>query len=95
MSSDAFSHSTIHSEPAAVAPSWLATIGHARNCLWSVDLFRAESILLKSYWVMVVMDVHTPRIIGFDVEAANLGGIGVCKPAKPTAPVQIPIALKL
>jgi len=49
-------------------PSWLAVIGHARDRLWSVDLFRAESILLKSYWVMVVMDVYTRRII---VSVAN------------------------
>jgi hypothetical protein len=32
--------------------------------LWSVDFFRCESILLKSYWIMVVMDVFTRRIIG-------------------------------
>ena len=30
-----------------------------------VDFFRCESILLKSYWVMVVMDVFTRRIIGW------------------------------
>src|SRR5258708_28664336 len=41
-------------------PSWLALIGQARDRLWSVDLFRTESILLKSFWVIVVMDVHTP-----------------------------------
>lgn len=60
-------------------PSWLAVIGHAKDCLWSVDLFRAESILLKSYWVMVVMDVYTRRIIGFGVAAADLDGIRVCR----------------
>ena len=60
-------------------PSWLAVIGHARDRLWSVDLFRTESILLKSYWVMVVMDVFTRRIIGFGVAAANLDGIRVCR----------------
>ena len=34
-------------------PSWLSVIGHAKDSLLSVDLFRCESILLKSYWVMV------------------------------------------
>jgi putative transposase len=58
--------------------SWLAAIGHAKDRLWSVDLFRVESILLKSYWVMAVMDVYTRRIIGFGVGAANLDGIQVC-----------------
>src|SRR5271154_6420941 len=49
-------------------PSWLTVIGHAKDSLWSVDLFRAESILLKSFWVMIVMDVFTRSIIGFGVE---------------------------
>jgi transposase InsO family protein len=65
-------------EPAG-GPSWLAAIGHASDRLWSVDLFRAESILLKSYWVMVVMDVYSRRIIGFGVAAADLDGIRVCR----------------
>src|SRR5215469_243659 len=52
-------------------PSWLANIGHAKDCPWSVDLFRAESILLKSYRVMVVMDVYTRRIVGFGVAAVQ------------------------
>ena len=37
-------------------PSWLTLIGHMTDSLWSVDLFRCESILLKTHWVMVVMD---------------------------------------
>jgi len=59
--------------------SWLAAIGYAKDRLWSVDLFCAESILLKSYWILVVMDVYTRRIIGFGVAAANLDGIRVCR----------------
>ena len=31
-------------------PSWLTFIGHARDSLWSVDLFRVESILLRSHF---------------------------------------------
>jgi len=42
-----------------------------------VDLFRVESILLKSYWVMV--DIFTRRIIGFGVAPANIDGIRVCR----------------
>lgn len=60
-------------------PSWLSTIAEARDSLWSVDLFRCESILLKSFWVMVVMDVFSHRIIGFDVEPAPIDGITVCR----------------
>jgi len=58
-------------DPGNRGPSWLTTIGHAKDSLWSVDLFRCESILLKSHWVMVVMDQYTRRIIGFGVHAGQ------------------------
>jgi putative transposase len=63
--------------PDGSGPSWFSVIGRARDRLWSVDLFRTESVLLKSYWVMVVMDVYTRRIVGFRVAPANLDGIRV------------------
>jgi transposase InsO family protein len=50
-----------------------------KDSLWSVDLFRCESIVLKSYWVMVVMDHFTRRIVGFSVEPANIDGVAVCR----------------
>jgi putative transposase len=59
--------------------SWLSIIGQARDSVWSVDLFRCESILPQSYWVMLVMDVFTRWIIGFGVAAANLDGPSVCR----------------
>ncbi len=59
--------------------SWLTAIGHAKDSLWSVDLFRCESILLQSYWVMVVMDVFTRRLIGFGIERGDVDGIAVCR----------------
>jgi len=65
--------------PGGDGPSWLTVIGHAKDSLWSVDFFRCESILLKSYWVMVVMDVFTRRIIGFGVAVANLDGTVICR----------------
>jgi putative transposase len=34
--------------PGGTGPSWLSVIGQARDSLWSVDLFRCESILLQS-----------------------------------------------
>jgi transposase InsO family protein len=60
-------------------PSWLSAIAEARDSLWSLDLFHCESILLKSFWVMVVMDVFTRRIVGFGVEPAHIDGISVCR----------------
>jgi len=65
--------------PGGDGPSWLSVIGHAQDSLWSVDLFRCESILLRSYWIMVVMDIFTRRIVGFGAAAANLDGPGVCR----------------
>jgi putative transposase len=66
-------------DPSKRGPSWLTTIGHAKDSLWSVDLFRCESILLKSHWVMVVMDQYTRRIIGFGVHAGNVHGPSLCR----------------
>src|SRR5437667_11217961 len=67
-------------------PSWLTFIGHVKDSLWSVDLFRCESILLRSHWVMVVMDVFTRRIIGFGVERAARCGVSVCRMFKRITP---------
>lgn len=58
-------------------PSWLTLIAQAKDSLWSIDLFRCESILLRSHWVMLLMDVFTRRIIGFGVERADIDGISV------------------
>jgi len=60
-------------------PSWLTFIGQFKDSLWSTDLFRCESILLRSHWVLVVMDLFTRRIIGFGVEPANIDGVSVCR----------------
>ena len=48
-------------------PSWLTFLGHMRDSLWSMDLFRCESAMLRTHWVLVVMDQYTRRIIGFGV----------------------------
>ncbi|MEN8131989.1 MAG: hypothetical protein ABFS45_17760 [Pseudomonadota bacterium] len=40
-------------------PSWLTLLGHSKDSLWSIDLFRCESILLKTYWVQVIMSQFT------------------------------------
>jgi len=64
--------------PGAGGPSWLTFIGHAKDSLWSVDLFRCESITLKTHWVLVVMDQFTQRIIGFGVHAGSVDGVALC-----------------
>jgi hypothetical protein len=60
-------------------PSWLSFIGHMKDSLWSVDLFRCESILLKTHWILVVMDQFTRRIIGFAVQAGDVDGPTLCR----------------
>ena len=59
-------------------PSWLTLLGHTKDSLWSVDLFRVESILLKTHWIMLVMDLYTRRIIGFGVQAVAVDGPALC-----------------
>ncbi|HEX8816674.1 MAG TPA: helix-turn-helix domain-containing protein [Terriglobales bacterium] len=51
----------IHFRPEAGSggPSWLSFIGHAQDSLWSLDLFRCESAMLRTYWVLAVMDQFT------------------------------------
>jgi transposase InsO family protein len=66
-------------DPADHGPSWLTVLGHAKDSLWSVDLFRAESIALRTHWIMVVMDQYTRRIIGFAVHAGNVDGTALCR----------------
>jgi transposase InsO family protein len=60
-------------------PSWLTFLGHTKDSLWSIDLFRCESILLKSHWVLVAMDQFTRRIIGFGVHAGDVDGVALCR----------------
>ena len=60
-------------------PSWLTFLGHTKDSLWSIDLFRCESILLKSHWVLVAMDQFTRRIIGFGVHADDVDGVALCR----------------
>ena len=51
-------------DPGEFGPSWLTVLGHAKDSLWSVNLFRCESLILKCHWVVVVMDQFTRQIIG-------------------------------
>jgi hypothetical protein len=63
----------------AAGPSWLTVLGHAKDSLWSVDLFRCESAILRAHWVLVVMDQCTRRIVGFGVHRGAVDGVGLCR----------------
>jgi putative transposase len=60
-------------------PSWLTFLGHTKDSLWSVDLFRCESVLLRTHWVLVVMDQFTRRIVGFGVHVGEIDGAALCR----------------
>ena len=65
--------------PGASGPSWLTFFAQAKDSLWSVDLFRCESILLRSHWVLVVIDVCTRRIVGFGIGGKYIDGPATCR----------------
>jgi putative transposase len=66
-------------EPGSGGPSWLTLLGHMKDSLWSMDLFRCESATLRAHWVLVVMDQYTRRIIGFGVHAGAVDGVALCR----------------
>ena len=65
--------------PDSTGPSWLAVLGHAKDSLWSLDLFRCESAILRTHWVLVVMDQFTRRIVGFGVHRGVVDGVVLCR----------------
>ena len=50
-----------------------------KDSLWSIDLFRCESAALRTYWVLVVMDQFTRRIIGFGIHNGIGNGTAMCR----------------
>ena len=50
-----------------------------KDSLWRIDLLRCESILLKTHWVLVVMDQLSRRIIGFGVHVGDVDGVASCR----------------
>jgi putative transposase len=59
-------------------PSWLTFLGQAKDSLWSIDLFRCESLRLRTHWVLVVMDQFTRRIIGLGIHRGTVDGPSLC-----------------
>ena len=66
-------------KPDAGGPSWLTFLVHIKDSLWSADLFRCESAVLRTHWIPVVMDQYTCRIIGFGLHAGAVDGIALCR----------------
>ena len=66
-------------DPEKSGPSWLTFLSQSKDSLWSIDLFRVESIHLKSYWVLAVIDVYSRKIVGYSVFAGNtVSGQNLC-----------------
>jgi len=66
-------------ESGTSGPSWLTFLGHTKDSLWSIDLFRVESLTLQTHWVLVVMDQFTRRIIGFGIHRGIVDGVALCR----------------
>jgi putative transposase len=72
-------------------PSWLTLIAQSRDSLWSVDLFRCESILLRSY----LSTDHDP-LFRFHRWLANLRVLEIDEiKSVPNVPVSHPFAARL
>jgi putative transposase len=65
--------------PDTSGPSWLTFIGHLKDSLWSIDLFRCESLTLRTHWILVVMDQFTRRIVGFGIHRGIVDGEALCR----------------
>ena len=66
-------------EPGGDSPSWLTFLGQTKDSLWSLDLFRCESMTLRTHWVLIVMDHYSRRIIGFGIHAGIVNGETLCR----------------
>ena len=77
-------------DPGSGGPSWLTFLGNSKDSLWSVDLFRCESLILRAHWVMVVMDQFTRRIVGFAVCCGSPDGPTVCRMLRHVIPGSAP-----
>lgn len=68
-----------HPDPCHTGPSWLSILPQTKDTLWSIDLFKRESIRLHTFRVLVVIDVFTRRFIGFAVAPGDPDGPTVCR----------------
>jgi len=66
-------------DPGSGGPSWLNFLGHSKDSVWRVDLFRCESLILNTHWAMVVMDHYSRRIIGFAAHKGTVDGPAACR----------------
>jgi len=65
--------------PSSDGSSWLTFLGNMKDRLWSLDLFRCESVGLRTHWVLLVTDQYTRRIIGFGTQTGVVNGEALCR----------------
>ena len=65
--------------PKGPAPELITAIVETSTGTHDSDLFCCKSLILRTHWVMVVMDQFTRRIIGFAVRAGAVDGPATCR----------------
>jgi hypothetical protein len=76
--------------PESHGPSWLTVLGHAKDSLWSRDLFRCESAILRIHWVLVVMDQCPRRVVGVGAHRGVVDDMALCRMFNRATRGQIP-----
>jgi hypothetical protein len=70
--------------PSDGGPSWLSFLGHTKDSLWSIDLFRCESILLNTHWAQV-----SPKSSSYHAQQCAHKGILLCFAGDWENPIEI------
>src|SRR5262245_35786170 len=66
-------------QPDSAGPSWLTVLGHTKDSLWSLDLFRCESAILRdSLGPRRDGPVHAPHR-GLGVHRGVVDGVALCR----------------
>jgi hypothetical protein len=52
-------------KPDSAGPSWLTVLGHAKDSLWSLDLFRCESASFRNQCLIAAQCPTATRVAGY------------------------------
>ena len=67
-----------HLDPVKQGASWISFLSDTFNGTWSLDFFRVESVSLRTFVIMVVMDIYSRKIIGIAICPYPASGVNAC-----------------